>query len=101
MQSSEKNPPLLRPFMPELDWLRGIAVIMVVLFHGFFWTADQSALYKFHGLGKLAISAIQGGWLGVQLFFILSGLFLLGKSANFSKNYHKNRTSMFGHMYLH
>jgi peptidoglycan/LPS O-acetylase OafA/YrhL len=64
--------------MPELDLLRGIAVIMVILFHGFFWTADQSSLYKLHGLGKIIISAIQGGWLGVQLFFVLSGFLITG-----------------------
>jgi peptidoglycan/LPS O-acetylase OafA/YrhL len=28
---------LIRPFMPELDTLRGIAVIGVVLLHGFSW----------------------------------------------------------------
>jgi len=64
--------------MPELDSLRGIAVIMVLLFHAFFWTADQSSLYQFHGIGKIAISVIQGGWLGVQLFFVLSGFLITG-----------------------
>jgi len=25
---------LVRPYMPELDWMRGIAILMVLLFHG-------------------------------------------------------------------
>ena len=78
MSSPENNNSILRLVMPELDSLRGIAVIMVILFHAFFWTADQSSLYKFHGLGKLFISVIQGGWLGVQLFFVLSGFLITG-----------------------
>lgn len=78
MQSTENNTPLLRSFMPELDSLRGIAVTMVILFHGFFWTSDVSTLYQFQGIGKLFISVIQGGWLGVQLFFVLSGFLITG-----------------------
>jgi peptidoglycan/LPS O-acetylase OafA/YrhL len=65
--------------MPELDFLRGIAVIMVVLGHGFYWTVtNQQIIHKFHGIGKLLILSTQGGWLGVQLFFVLSGFLITG-----------------------
>jgi len=66
---------LLRPHMPELDSVRGIAVIMVLLMHGFFWSANMSGL---HGIGELIVLATQGGWLGVQLFFVLSGFLITG-----------------------
>jgi len=46
-----------RQYYPALDGLRGIAIIMVVIFHNFNFTN-----YFFFG------------WLGVDLFFVLSGL---------------------------
>ncbi len=42
----------------ELDGIRGIAVLMVVLHHYFIWLRFTGSVY---------------GWLGVDLFFILSG----------------------------
>jgi peptidoglycan/LPS O-acetylase OafA/YrhL len=41
-------------YIESLDSLRGLAVLVVVLFHGS------------HGL-------FAGGWIGVELFFVLSG----------------------------
>jgi peptidoglycan/LPS O-acetylase OafA/YrhL len=35
--STPSTEPLIRPFMPELDMLRGIAVLGVVLLHAFHW----------------------------------------------------------------
>ena len=48
-----------RQYYPALDGLRGIAIIMVVIFHNFNFTN-----YFFFG------------WLGVDLFFVLSGLLI-------------------------
>jgi len=67
--------PLLRPVMPELDAVRGLAVLMVVTYHGLFWSAATELL---HGGGRLFVLTFQGGWLGVQLFFVLSGFLITG-----------------------
>jgi peptidoglycan/LPS O-acetylase OafA/YrhL len=71
--------PILRSNMPELDFLRGIAVIVVLLYHGFYWIiVNYYNLSAFNGLGKLIILSTSGGWLGVHLFFVLSGFLITG-----------------------
>jgi peptidoglycan/LPS O-acetylase OafA/YrhL len=67
--------PLLRRFMPELDGLRGIAILGVLFFHGF--RADYGEL-PFTGVRRLFILATQPGALGVNLFFVLSGFLITG-----------------------
>jgi peptidoglycan/LPS O-acetylase OafA/YrhL len=66
---------LIRPFMPELDTLRGIAVLGVLLLHAFFW---QYAGYSFGSLAKAFLRATQPGGYGVNLFFVLSGFLITG-----------------------
>jgi peptidoglycan/LPS O-acetylase OafA/YrhL len=60
--------------MPELDSVRGIAILLVVLFHGMVppLKAEVSAL----GRGIFGLS--QYGWTGVNLFFVLSGFLITG-----------------------
>jgi peptidoglycan/LPS O-acetylase OafA/YrhL len=61
--------------MPELDGARGIAVIMVLLVHFFtFSMVDRS----WTGLPRLVMHAATPGWLGVDLFFCLSGFLITG-----------------------
>ena len=60
-----KTPPPMR--MPGLDLLRALAVIWVMLFHSF----------VVGGLGKDWEWLSRYGWMGVDLFFVLSG-FLIG-----------------------
>ena len=67
--------PLIRQFMPELDTLRGIAVLTVVFFHGF---ARQYETLSFQGAARLWLSVTAPGWLGVNLFFVLSGFLITG-----------------------
>ena len=67
--------PLLRRFMPELDVLRGIAVLGVLFYHGF--RAEYGEL-PFTGLRRFAVMATQPGALGVNLFFVLSGFLITG-----------------------
>lgn len=64
----------VRTHMPALDGLRGLAIIAVV------W--HNSALtghWEIHGvLGKALNLFANLGWLGVQLFFVLSGFLITG-----------------------
>ena len=63
---------LLRPRMPELDTIRGIAVLLVLFFHGFGFR------YGIEGFPKLFVAATLPGWMGVNLFFVLSGFLITG-----------------------
>ena len=59
------------PRLAELDFLRGIAIIMVIGYHGAMPASAAGRLEPF-------IRAWQSwGWTGVDLFFVLSG-FLVG-----------------------
>jgi len=67
--------PLVRRFMPELDVLRGIAVLGVLFFHGF--RAEYGG-FPFTGARRILLMATQPGALGVNLFFVLSGFLITG-----------------------
>ena len=58
--------------IPVLDGLRGIAILMVLLSH----VIDGRAAN--HGLGGQLIRLTQFGWVGVDLFFALSGFLITG-----------------------
>ena len=67
--------PLLRPKMPELDSVRGLAILMVLFFHGF------ASRYGYAGLSfvpGLFVRLVAPGWAGVNLFFALSGFLITG-----------------------
>jgi peptidoglycan/LPS O-acetylase OafA/YrhL len=67
--------PLLRPVMPELDSIRGLAILAVLLYHGFYWRTD---LTVFPPIERLILTALWAGRLGVNLFFVLSGFLITG-----------------------
>jgi peptidoglycan/LPS O-acetylase OafA/YrhL len=63
--------------IPQLDGIRGLAVAMVVLDHASYLyqrPPEQIAMTaSVHGITRAVLSLTSQGWLGVELFFILSG----------------------------
>ena len=60
--------------MPTLDGLRGIAILLVMAFH--FWlfgTSTGTTLWE-----QVYSSVARMGWVGVDLFFVLSGFLITG-----------------------
>ena len=53
-----------------LDGLRGIAIIMVVLFHGIYYNPNATGAMRF--MEKVA----GAGWIGVPIFFAISGFLI-------------------------
>ena len=56
--------------------MRGIAVLMVVFVHGFWYSYGSVPLSS--RLARVVVQATKPGWLGVQLFFVLSGILITG-----------------------
>ncbi len=85
----KEDVPLFRSSMPELDAVRGIAILMVLFYHGLFWSHD---LGKAHGLARYILLFTKPGWLGVELFFVLSGFLITGilLKAKGRPHYYKN-----------
>jgi peptidoglycan/LPS O-acetylase OafA/YrhL len=74
-----QNEPLIRSYMPELDTIRGLAVLGVLLYHGLYWARDlsvyapwQARIYQLASIGQF----------GVNLFFVLSGFLITGVLLN-------------------
>ena len=63
--------------VPELDGLRGIAILMVMFFHFTTYMA-QLRNWRTSGLLFFLVDVSQPGWLGVDLFFVLSGYLITG-----------------------
>jgi len=66
-----------RIYLPEVDGLRGIAVLSVVLFH-------------------LGIDSMSGGYIGVDVFFVISGYLI---TRNIVDDISLNRFSFSGFYY--
>jgi peptidoglycan/LPS O-acetylase OafA/YrhL len=67
---------MLRSHMPAVDILRGVAVLMVITFHGLFFDAPQFPWQN--PLAQKLFDATAIGWTGVNLFFVLSGFLITG-----------------------
>jgi peptidoglycan/LPS O-acetylase OafA/YrhL len=72
-QSGESQE-IIRPYMPELDSVRGIAILMVLFFHGLAPPLSSPVA----GWARTLLAFTQAGWTGVNLFFVLSGFLITG-----------------------
>lgn len=73
--ASNIEPLRFRGHIPGLDVLRGVAISMVVLFHG----VDGRAAYpSFDGVARVLVYLTSWGAAGVHLFYVLSGFLITG-----------------------
>ncbi len=72
-EQSIRNGTQTRDRVPELDGLRGLAILLVIICH-YVGNANHGAVGKWQ---YRMLSAFNIGWSGVDLFFVLSG-FLIG-----------------------
>jgi peptidoglycan/LPS O-acetylase OafA/YrhL len=73
--SQTGSKPVLRARMPELDTIRGLAIVGVLLYHGLYWTIDLSPFAPWQ---RHLLSVMAAGQFGVNLFFVLSGFLITG-----------------------
>ena len=78
--------------IPELDGIRGLAILLVVLYHYYYLPFTPT-----HGLAAFIRNSTALAWTGVDLFFVLSG-FLIGgilidhrDSENYFKSFYIRR----------
>jgi len=71
----ETPAPILRPKMPELDTIRGLAILGVFLYHALYCLPD---LASWSQPSRLLLTATWPGQKGVNLFFVLSGFLITG-----------------------
>lgn len=72
MGNSSDYPPVLRGHIRALDGLRGVAVLLVLGLHFNIISKPEAAL------DRLLHAGAQIGWIGVDLFFVLSGFLITG-----------------------
>lgn len=70
---SDKSISTLKDHVPELDGIRGLAILPVLIYH----FVDRYPKPD-GGLSLLFYKFSQGGWIGVDLFFVLSGFLITG-----------------------
>jgi len=96
--------PLLQREMPGLDVLRGVAVLSVVLYHGLHWWLPPAI--SISPTTRLLILLASPGWLGVNLFFVLSGFLITGilldtrARTNYWKSFYTRRVLRILPLYL-
>jgi peptidoglycan/LPS O-acetylase OafA/YrhL len=75
LSSASTSGEILRPKMPELDVIRGLAILGVFLYHAF-WNLPNAPTWA--KPVRLLLTATWAGHFGVNLFFVLSGFLITG-----------------------
>jgi hypothetical protein len=60
--------------IPSVDGLRGMAILLVLLLHFTIYGVDRPS----GGVLKFVYKTLETGWIGVDLFFVLSGFLITG-----------------------
>ncbi|MEP6899791.1 MAG: acyltransferase [Rhodanobacter sp.] len=68
---TQSSSDISRQHLPALDGLRGVAILLVLL-HGF------DVIQPAGGIAHALDTMLDLGWIGVQLFFVLSGFLITG-----------------------
>lgn len=64
--------PNLKGYIPELDGLRALAMILVLFVHWFEFQNPDG------WIGRIILGGMRFGWVGVDLFFVISGFLITG-----------------------
>src|SRR5690349_1853947 len=82
--SSKIDTPKPEAPVPALDGHRGIAILLVMLNHFFLYGGMQPDTM----VDRLFFTVATSGWIGVDLFFVLSGFLITGILLDTKENRH-------------
>lgn len=83
--------------IPILDGIRGLAILLVIVCHTLGIFSQVGGIYE-SGIQRFVFFVFGNGWLGVDLFFVLSGYLITGilirsrGEQNFFVNFYARRT---------
>ena len=98
--------PARGPYIAELDAFRAIAVLWVLVHHAIYGWSSEAQTALLNSLPNALTFVLSRGWLGVDLFFVLSGFLITGilldtqRAAHYWKNFYGRRALRILPIYL-